>query len=360
MKKFDFVVGNPPYQDNNETNNRSKPIYPYFYEASENISNKYVLISPARFLSNTGLTSKSWNEKMLTSKHIKVLKYIQLSSDVFENTDIKGGLVIMLGDSSKKYKPIEIFIPNHLLKSILLKVNEISSTNFNSIMHGGRSSLKFNNDFIKDYPNSIEDRLKIIQTRHPNVKKLSVNEEYELKSSSLEVLPYVFHDREPNNINMYYKITGLFNNQRKEVWIEKKYMNPRYENNNINSYKIFVPESNGSGAFGEVLSSPFIGYPRHATTPTFISIGNFNNLHEAKSCLAYLKTKFLRTLLSIKKVTQHNPPKTWEYVPLQDFTENSDIDWSKSIAEIDQQLYKKYDLSPEEIDFIEEKVQEME
>lgn len=360
MKKFDFVVGNPPYQDNNETNNRSKPIYPYFYEAAENISNKYVLISPARFLSNTGLTSKSWNEKMLTSKHIKILKYIPLSSDVFENTDIKGGLVIMLGDKSKNYSPIEIFIPNDLLKSILLKVNGKSSAELSSIMYGGRSSLKFNDDFIKDYPDSVKDRLKTIQTRHPNVTKLSVNEEYELKSSSLEVLSYAFHDRKPNDVNEYYKISGLFYSQRKEVWIDKKYMNPRYENNNINNYKVFVPESNGSGAFGEVLSSPFIGVPNDATTPTFISIGNFNNLYEAKSCLVYLKSKFLRTLLSIKKVTQHNPPKTWKYVPLQDFTENSDIDWSKSIAEIDQQLYKKYDLSPDEIDFIEEKVQEME
>lgn len=65
-------------------------------------------------------------------------------------------------------------------------------------------------------------------------------------------------------------------------------------------------------------------------------------------------------MLGILKVTQNNAKPTWKYVPLQDFTKNSDIDWSQSIPEIDQQLYKKYRLSPEEIDFIEEKVQEME
>ena len=65
-------------------------------------------------------------------------------------------------------------------------------------------------------------------------------------------------------------------------------------------------------------------------------------------------------MLGILKITQTNNKDTWAYVPLQDFTENSDIDWSKSIAEIDQQLYKKYNLSPEEIAFIEEKVKEME
>ena len=65
-------------------------------------------------------------------------------------------------------------------------------------------------------------------------------------------------------------------------------------------------------------------------------------------------------MLGILKVTQHNDRATWRLVPIQDFTSNSDIDWSKSISEIDQQLYKKYDLSPDEINFIEMKVQEME
>ena len=65
-------------------------------------------------------------------------------------------------------------------------------------------------------------------------------------------------------------------------------------------------------------------------------------------------------MLGVLKVTQHNSPEKWEYVPLQDFSENSDIDWSKSIADIDQQLYKKYGLTQEEIDFIEKNVVPME
>ncbi len=76
--------------------------------------------------------------------------------------------------------------------------------------------------------------------------------------------------------------------------------------------------------------------------------------------MKYVKSKFARTMLGILKITQDNPPEKWKYVPLQDFTSNSDIDWSKSIPEIDQQLYKKYGLSPEEIKFIEIHVKEME
>lgn len=80
---------------------------------------------------------------------------------------------------------------------------------------------------------------------------------------------------------------------------------------------------------------------------------------EADACLKYVKTKFARCMLGILKVTQDNKKKTWRYVPLQDFTDKSDIDWSKSIPEIDQQLYAKYGLSDDEIQFIETNVQEM-
>ena len=80
---------------------------------------------------------------------------------------------------------------------------------------------------------------------------------------------------------------------------------------------------------------------------------------EANNLMKYIKSKFTRTMLGVLKVTQDNNADKWRFVPLQDFTSNSDIDWSKSIPEIDQQLYKKYNLSDDEIDFIETKVQAM-
>ena len=65
-------------------------------------------------------------------------------------------------------------------------------------------------------------------------------------------------------------------------------------------------------------------------------------------------------MLGLLKVTQDNTPDKWKYVPLQDFTSDSDIDWSKSVAEIDRQLYAKYGLDENEIEFIETHVKEME
>ena len=86
--------------------------------------------------------------------------------------------------------------------------------------------------------------------------------------------------------------------------------------------------------------------------------GFFDEKDEAYALLAYIKTKFVRALMGILKQTQHSTT-TWTYVPLQDFSDQSDIDWTQSISNIDKQLYKKYGLNDEEIRYIEENVKEM-
>lgn len=359
--KFDAVVGNPPYQESTDGYNRQEPIYQYFYDSASKISERYCLISPARFLFNAGLTPKPWNLKMLNDSHIKVQYYNPNSDEVFQNTDIKGGVVVLLRDEHRNIGPIKQFIPDELLRSIASRFDPDSTDSLTSIIFGGRSDLKFSEVFLEDYPNSIIDRLREIQKRHPEVTELGPNEEYELKSSTFRTLPYIFKDRDPKEPTKYYKILGLSGGKRITLWIEKKYMTARYpKKNNIEKWKVFVPESNGSGSYGEPLSSPVIGMPSDSATPTFISIGAFDTKTEAVNSSKYVKTKFLRSLLGILKITQHNPRSNWSYIPLQNFTQDSDIDWSKTIPEIDQQLYAKYNLSREEINFIESKVKPME
>ena len=99
--------------------------------------------------------------------------------------------------------------------------------------------------------------------------------------------------------------------------------------------------------------------PNLGHTQTFISIGALDSAFEAESLLKYVKTKFCRAMLGILKITQDNKQQTWSNIPLQDFNKKSDIDWSKSISEIDKQLYTKYDLDKKEIDFIESHVKAM-
>jgi hypothetical protein len=125
-------------------------------------------------------------------------------------------------------------------------------------------------------------------------------------------------------------------------------------------YKVFLPKASGTGSFGEVLAPAVFATPGMGYTETFFGLGLFNNPDEAQNLDKYLKAKFARTLLSITKKTQMITPSSFKYVPLQDFTSNSDINWNVSIKDIDKQLYKKYGLTQEEINFIETHVKEME
>lgn len=149
---------------------------------------------------------------------------------------------------------------------------------------------------------------------------------------------------------------GRIKGSRQIRWINAQYLQSC---DYLDYYNIFVPEANGTGAIGEVLSTPVIGVPVIGHTDTFLSIGKFANAEEASACLNYVKSKFARCMLGTLKATQHNPKDTWANVPMQDFTVDSDIDWSKSIPEIDAQLYAKYNLSEKEIAFIESMIKSM-
>lgn len=178
-----------------------------------------------------------------------------------------------------------------------------------------------------------------------------------ISTSAFERMPKLFTETKPDDENEYIQMYGNFNNNRVYRWFRKDYLSPI---DNLYKYKVIFPKSNGSGAIGEVLSAPLIGTPLIGYTETYISVGATDSIAEAEAILKYIKSKFARALLGILKVTQDNTKKVWKFVPLQDFTENSDIDWTKSIPEIDRQLYSKYGLSKEEIEFIETKVSTME
>ena len=344
MKKFDFCIGNPPYQQESKgANANDTPVYHYFYNSAMEIAEKVELISPARFLFNAGGTPKDWNEKMLQSPHFKVLSFTQNSSEVFSNTDIKGGVAITYIDNEKKYQPIVAFTPFEELNSIKQKVEMKHERSLSDVVTN-RGLYRYSDKAYEEKPEELE---KTADRR--------------IAPSSFERMPLLFTKEKPNDGEEYIQIYGNLGNERVYRWIRRDYVNDVI---NLHKYKILVPKANGSGAIGEVLSTPLIGEPLIGEpligfTETYIAIGETDSRKEAEAILKYVKTKFARTMLGILKITQNNAKPVWKYVPLQDFTENSDIDWNKSIKEIDQQLYKKYDLSYEEINFIETHVKEM-
>lgn len=165
-----------------------------------------------------------------------------------------------------------------------------------------------------------------------------------------------FSEVEPIDGKRYIRILGRINNERCYKYIREDYVN---NVSNLHSYKVFLPGATGTGQFGETIAAPFIGLPGDGSTETFMGIGQFEKKEEADNAVKYIKTKFARAMYGILKRTQANTPGKWQWVPLQDFTDHSDIDWSKSVAEIDRQLYRKYDLTADEIEFIETHVKEM-
>jgi hypothetical protein len=342
-KKFDVVIGNPPYQDEatgDATHNM--PVYHLFMEAAYEVGRKAVLITPARFLFNAGYTPKAWNEKMLSDPHLRVPVYVSNSDTLFPGTDIKGGIAVTYRDRDKSEEPIGTFTKSTELNAILQKITPGKSGSIASVITSSRS-YRYTEEMHADHPEA--------------VGKMSVGEQFKVNTRTFEQLAFLYHETQPADGHSYVQMLGLIKNKRASRWIRRDYVTGP---ESFATHKVAVPASNGSGVLGEALSSPLVLASSEATTQTFLTIGSFVERSEAEACLKYVKSKFARALLGVLKITQHNPAKTWKYVPLQDFTRTSDIDWSMSIPEIDQQLYSKYKLDPDEIAFIESHVKPME
>ena len=340
--KFDVVVGNPPYQDNIEHREEQPSIYQYFYDLAGEVGDKYCLISPARFLFNIGSTPAEWNRKMLNDEHLKVLYFNPNPKGVFDKNEIKGGVTIIYRDICSNFGKIGVFTSHNELDDIIDKVVKDGFVSIGELLYSN-TSYKYSQVLWRENPSLIN--------------RVSGGSRRYLSSSVFDNLYELFHDEKPNDGKNYIQILGRQNNSRVLKWMCREYL---AEHQNMDKYKVLVPSSNGSGKLGETLSSPLIGNPNQGHTETFVSFGAFDNELEAENLLKYLKTKFARLMLGIVKVTQGNKTKeVWSKVPLQNFTAQSDIDWTQSISDIDQQLYAKYGLSDDEVKFIEEKVKEM-
>ena len=259
---------------------------------------------------------------------------------MFSGVDIKGGVAVTYHDVNFDHEPIGLFIPEPILQKIAEKAAAKSSEDSLYSIAGTQCNYNFD-ELYKD---------------HPDYRQyISGNGKHsQLKSNALERVPIFSKERTTDSD---IRIFGLADRKRVYRWCPARYIDSG--NDCLFRYKVIIPASNGSGLYGEVLSTPVIGEPNTGFTQTFMCIGRFQRRDEAENALKYIKTKFCRSLLDVLKNTQHNPPITWRLIPLQGFSSTSDIDWSKSVAEIDQQLYAKYGLSDEEINFIETHVKEM-
>lgn len=340
--KFDVAIGNPPYQEDTENNGRKKPIYNLFMEAAYSVVNKVELITPARFLFDAGQTPKAWNKSLLNSEHFKVVKYFSDASTVFPNTAIVGGVAITYHDKEASFDAIKIFTPYDELNSILHKVLKLGENDISDSV-SPRGNYRLSNQFFEDY----RDAKKILGAGTGNM----------IVSNIFERMPEAFTVDKPDEPSI--RLLGRAGGKRSFRYVLKQYVLP---NDYIDYYNVLISKSDGaSGTIGNpvparIISKVEIAGPDEGATDTFISIGRLKTREEAENLALYLKTKFARIMLGVKKATQDNSKSTWTCVPIQDFTNLSDIDWTRPVAQIDSQLFQKYKLNENEIAFIEKYV----
>lgn len=341
-KKFDVVIGNPPYQEEAQGDGtRDTPVYHHFMDAAYKVASKAVLITPARFLFNAGFTPKAWNLKMLSDRHLSVSHYVPNSDDLFPGTDIKGGIAVTYRDEQRDDEPIETFTRFPELNAIAHKVARADMVSLEPLITTSRS-FRYLAKLYEDHP-----ELKALRPK---------GNEFLVESNAFEQFKDVFHASRPSNDSDYVEVFGVIKNRRTSRWIRAEYFGGPER---LSKFKVALPKVNGSGALGEVIATPVVLGPNTGTTHTFITIGSFNSSSDAEACLKYVSTKFARAMLGVVKVTQDNKRHAWRHVPAQDFSAASDIDWSGPTADIDQQLYAKYELDDTEIDFIESHVKPM-
>jgi hypothetical protein len=341
--KFNAIVGNPPYMEmDGGAQASAKPIYNEFVDIAKKIEPEYIsMIMPTRWYSG-GKGLDDFRESMIKDKRLAILHDYLNPDQVFPKTNIRGGICYFLWDKG--------YGQNAELTRVVTHRNGEEPTFVMRSLDGGQSDI-----FIRH-----NAALEILE----KVKELSEFESFETHVSSAKAFgfrTYFINDERfrqsdeglKRPIKCYGRGGSVGFVNKDEIPTNKKW---------IGAWKVYVPESNNIGTeLNDDNQNSFVGSPDTICTETFLVIGAKLALNEisAKNLALFLRTKFARFLHSIMKTSQHGTSKTYKFVPIQDFTANSDINWSQSIPEIDQQLYKKYNLSEEEIAFIESMIKPM-
>ena len=330
---FDVVIGNPPYQKkDNGAHASATPLYHKFFQFAKRLNPRYVsMIIPARWMTG-GKGLDEFRAETIHDKHFAVLHDYANAEDCFKGVDIKGGVCYFLWTRDKE-QPCEIY--RH------------DST---GVTFSRRYLVEEGDDVFIRYPQLVAIKNKVWKTQVPSFETIvSSRKPYGLPSDFLANpakygLPPVKDTPPPYE---HYRILGLVALKRVVKYIPTDYPLPKADG--LQYYKIFIPKAYGCGEIGEGMATPVLATPGECCTETFVEIGRFCTEQEAKNALSYIKTKFFRCLVGIRKQTQDSTKQVYHYVPMQDFTKG----WT------DEELYEKYDFTEEEVGFIERMIKPM-
>ena len=333
MLKFDAVVGNPPYQeDDGGFASSASPVYNIFVDAAIALRPRFMtLITPSRwFVGGKGLDD--FRSRLLADHHLSLLVDFPLLYEPFSNVKIRGGISYFLWDSDYN-GPCAV-----------------------TTMEGGKAVGKSDTRFLDEF-----DVLVRRNEAVPILRKVCARKETTIEGGISSSKPF--------GLRTFFKgadsATGitdaikLYGNQ-KITWIDRSAVttNAKW----IDEWKVLMTAVQGTSSAVETrfLSNPIVAGPGTACTETYLVAGHFNTKSKAENLANYLRTRFARFLVSLRKATQHATRDVYAFVPLQDFTSKSDIDWSRPGPEIDAQLYAKYGITKSEQKFIESMIKPME
>ena len=342
--KFDAVVGNPPYQESDGgAQSSAKPIYNNFVTSAKMINPNYIsMIMPSRWYSG-GKGLDDFRNEMLNDKCIAILHDFLNPEEVFPNTNIRGGICFFVWDKNYNNQ-------HSLTKVFTHKSGSETTSVLRSLISGESETFVRHNEAV-----SIIDKLNAKDDFKSFSEAISPRRPFDIDANIVKNISKYRRDKNGvNNPVICYgkgKQTGFL--EREEIiknidWIDR--------------YKVLTPRANNIGTeLNDDNLNSFIGEPGTICTESYIVVGANLSLDKvsANHLSKYLTTRFVRFMHSLAKASQDATSKTYKFVPLQDFTVNSDIDWNKTIVEIDQQLYAKYNLSPAEIGFIESMIKPM-
>lgn len=341
--KFDVIVGNPPYQQSDGGAQASaKPIYNLFVDVAKQLSpSNIAMIMPTRWFAG-GRGLNEFRDQMLNDTHISELHDFLKPELIFQNINLRGGICYFLWDKGydNSTKLTKVFTYKDDLTPKMIE----------------RSLKTDDSDILIRHSIGIE-----------MINKINSHKDFESFESHISSLrPFGFRGYFTKDEKFRESKNGLTNpvicyGKGKQVgYLERDEISKNTEW--IDRFKVYTPRANNIGTeLNDDNLNSFVGNPNTICTESYLVIGVDFNLNEqsAKNLMKYLTTKFTRFQHSLGKASQDATSKTFRFVPVQNFNSESDIDWSKSSQEIDKQLYAKYKLTNEEIEFIESMIKPM-
>lgn len=345
--KFDVIISNPPYQlsfgieGTNSAN--AKSIYDQFISKALALNPRYFcVIKPSRWMTKTAQgISDSWVESMIDCNHIEILHDFPNANDCFPGVSIMGGVSYFLWNREYTGK-CKYYYHNHDSNIIQERFDYLDSAKAGVVIRE---------------PQAYSIIEKIVKVEGQYYTEMSnnfsglVSPKHFFDNSDLLTSNWKGYKKEKDDTyNIKYYISKAFNDIP-FGWIKLSDLPKNVKTKDLN--KVFIPAANGST--DSVLGIPFYGEPNSVCSQTYLVIGYDPEQHnftktECENIISYIKTRFFRYLVSIKKKTQNGPRGVYQFVPMQDFSKP----WT------DEELYKKYDLTQEEIDFIESMIRPME